>query len=113
MTRRLRPPSSARLRDDETEAARRDLADRIVELQGLPCVDLGVLENIELKDGVETPIAHGLGRRPVWVKESTVRGATATGRIVEIRDAKYDRTKVVVLKASGHGATIYVDVAVL
>jgi hypothetical protein len=41
-----------------------------------------------------------------------VRDATATGRIVEVRSADYDRAQYVVLKATGHGATITVDIEV-
>ena len=43
---------------------------------------------------------------------SAVRGATATGRIVESRPSANDRTQVVTLTATGHGATITVDLEV-
>lgn len=99
--------------DDRTKPAdleriRRNLAEAIRELQGLRVLRV-IREGVELADGVATPIAHNLGRRAfVWV--SPARGASTSGRIEEVRDGSYDMTKYVVLKATGFGATVLVDV---
>lgn len=110
---RLQAPASVRLKDADAEKVNRDHTARITELQQLPCASLAVIANRELADGVETPITHNLGRAPLWVRESCVRGAVTTGRIEEVRPGKYDRTKVVILKATGWGATVTIDLAVL
>ena len=94
------------LADANAERVRRDRDDAIRELQRL---QPRIVANVALADGIATEVPHGLGRVPLWVKESCVRGATSTGRIVETRDG-IDRTKAVKLTASGWGATITVDV---
>lgn len=110
--RRLRPPITTRLADEAAERARRNHEERLVELQQLPCVGLTPLGEISLVDGVATPIAHGLGRKPLMVFVSPVRGASSSGRVEEVRGAPHDRTRVVVLKATGFGATVTADVGV-
>lgn len=107
---RLRPPIAARLADEASERVRRNHEERIVELQRLPGASLTAIQDVELEDGVETPVAHGLGRKPLMVFVSPPRGPSTTGMVVEVRGAPHDRSKVVVLKASGFGATVYVDV---
>jgi len=102
-----------RLADPALERVRQDHAAAIGELQGLPCVALRVVTDVELADGIETPVAHGLGRPALWVRESAPRNASTTGRVDEIRTGSADRRKFVVLKATGFGATITVDVAVI
>lgn len=69
-----------------------------------------VIADVVLEDGVEHPIAHRLGRKPSFVTTSPPRGAIATGRIEEIRSGAHDRSQVVVLKATGWGGTVTVDV---
>jgi hypothetical protein len=98
---------------EKAEKARRAHEDCILELQKQPATGLRVLADIELDDATETPIAHKLGRKPLWVQASCVRGALNAGRIEEVRSSSYDRTQVVVLKATGFGATVLVDVVVL
>ena len=91
----------------DLERIRRNMYDVLRELQlrASPVVR----EGIELVDGVDTPIAHKLGRRPRWVRESCIRNATSIGRIDEIsRDAEY-----VVLRAIGYGGPITIDLQVL
>jgi hypothetical protein len=112
-SKRLSAPPTTRLADPKAELAHRELVAKIVELQGLPSSVMRVLADVELKQGVETTVVHNLGRAPAWVKESCVRYATATGRVEEVRGGKFDRTKYVVLKATGFGATIVVDLVVL
>ncbi len=108
----LRQPITPRLADPDAERARRVHEDCIRELQGLTCTNLRVIPNVTLASGVATPVAHGLGRPALWAQPSAPRGASSSGRIEEIRDG-HDRAKYVVLKATGWGATVTVDVAVL
>lgn len=101
------------LKDTDAERVRRHHDEQIAEIQKAPAMGLTVIEGVSLAVAVETPIAHKLGRAPVWFGLSAPRNATATGRIVETRSGSYDRTKVIVLTATGFGATILVDVAVM
>lgn len=112
---KLQKPHTPRLPEQSAERMRRQHEAAIAELQKRPGFGLTVIEGVELRDGIATPIAHNLGRRPVFVTTSCPRGPTATGRIEEVRAASstHDRAKVVVLKATGMGATITVDVMVL
>lgn len=110
---RLSQPNTPELDDENSEIMRLELERKIVELQQLPAVALTLLGSFDLADGVKVLIPHGLGRRAfVWC--SPPRGASTTGRVEEVRDnGGPDPTKYVVLKATGWGATISVDVAVL
>lgn len=105
------PPVSLRLDDETAERVRRSHAEAITALQAAPAVSAVVLADVALVDAVATPIPHGLGRVPRRVLVSPSRGATSTGRIVETRDG-IDREKYLVLTATGHGATIKVDIEV-
>lgn len=97
-----------RTRPQELERIRRNLVDAVRELQrqSFPRV---IKADLTLADGIPTAIPHGLGRRAsVWT--SPPRGAVSTGRIEEVRDGSHDAAKYVVLKATGWGASITVDV---
>jgi len=91
------------------ETARRVHEACILELQGS---GLRVVRDIVLEDGIERPIAHKLGRAPVWCAPSAPRGPISSGRIEEIRSTN-DRTQIAILKATGYGGPITVDVAFL
>lgn len=97
-----------RLSDSDAEIVRRSHDEAIRELQ---LQALKVIANVSLADGVATPVSHGLGRAPLWVAPSAPRNPSTSGRIEEIRDG--DRSRTITLKASGYGATITVDVAVI
>lgn len=104
---RLAAPATPNLDDEKTEIVRREHERKIVELQQTPAAGLKFVTT-SLADAVATPVAHGLGRRPIFVGQSIVRGATSTGRIVEsARDDKY-----VTLTATGYGATIALELMV-
>lgn len=109
MSRRSIQPLDIRLDDEKAERARRNLDDRVKQLaiRGA-LVPLG---EVSLADGVTLQLAHRLGRVPTMVVLSPPRGAVTSGRIEEIRTG--DRSKSLRLKATGWGATIQVDVAVL
>jgi hypothetical protein len=110
----MRSPNTPRVESlPAAEQARRVHEECILELQKQPATGLRVLEDVALADATETPIAHKLGRKPLWVQASCVRGALNAGRIEEVRSGSYDRTRVVVLKATGFGATVTVEVVVL
>lgn len=100
-----------KLVDELAERVRRNFFEAITELQKLRTSGATVLEGVELEDGVETLVAHTLGRR-VAVFPSAIRGASTSGRIEELRDG-VDFRKFVKLKATGYGATITVDLWVL
>lgn len=106
----MRNPASPQISSfAAAETTRRTLEACIVEIQSSPALGSRIIANVELADGVETTIAHKLGRVPRFVRESCPRNAVTTGRVVEVRGA-HDRSQVVVLKATGYGATIIVDV---
>jgi hypothetical protein len=110
---RLRQLPDATLDDDKADTARREAILAIRELQGLPAAGLVVKQNVTLANGVATPVAHGLGRVPLFVRESCVRGALSAGVVVETRDGAYPRDRYVTLTASGYGATVTVDLVLL
>lgn len=106
-------PSSQQLADPNAEAMRREHADKIRELQQMPAALLDVIPNVSLADGVDTPIAHQLGRVPSWFRESCVRGAVTAGVITEVAGTSSDPSKFLVLRADGYGATITCSLAVM
>lgn len=107
------PPITLKLADDNAERIRRAHHDAIRTLQESPASSMVVIKDVTLTDGTATPISHGLGRVPIWVCPSPPRGATSTGRIEEIRDGSARREQQVILKATGWGATITIDLAVM
>lgn len=109
----MRPPISIQLSDQDAERVRRSHEEGIRELQSAPFASAMVVASVSLASGIATTVPHRLGRAPTFVRESCPRGASSTGRVEEVRDGTVDRTKAVVLKATGWGATITVDVLVL
>jgi hypothetical protein len=110
----VRQLASIVLSDMNADRVRVSHAEAIRELQIAPAAGARLIAGIDLADGVATPIAHGLGRAPVFVRESCVRGAATTGRVDDVsRTAGYDRSKFIVLTANGWGATVTVDVLVM
>ncbi len=100
------------LPDPTLERVRQDLVAAVDELQSMPLAAARVVSGVVLADGVATPVAHGLGRPATWVRESCPRNPISTGRVEEIRTGSHDRSKFVVLKATGWGATITVDIVI-
>lgn len=109
---RLVAPITPQLAGD-AEQVRRVLVDKVIELQRVALDVPDVIANVVLSDGAVTLIPHKLGRAPRWVRESCPRGALTTGRVEEVRSGGYDRSKYVALQATGWGAPITVDVAVM
>lgn len=108
--RRFIPPVSARLSDEKVDRVRRNQDERITELQRIPVLGGHLIRNISLEDAVNTHVFHGLGRR-ASVFLSPVRGdPSSTGRIEDATEVvEADRSKYVVLTASGWGTTVVVD----
>jgi hypothetical protein len=96
--------------DADTDRALRNIREVISDMKIARSL-VKELRGVVLADGVETPVRHGVGRA-VRVFVSPTRGASSTGRIDEIRERQYPREDVVVLKASGYGATVTVDLLV-
>lgn len=109
---RLTKPLTTRAKDPDVDRMLRNLAQCIRELQASPAVSGVLIPDIELENGVRTPIAHGLGR-PVRVFWSPPRGSTSAGRIRERRGLQSDRNNYVDLQADGYGATVTVDLWVM
>ena len=115
-----RLPVAPRITDPAVRQVLDDHKRAIEDTAKLPGAGLRVIPNVQLADGVDTPVAHGLGRPPSWVRESCPRGLTssvlgATGRVVRILSItgpSADPSRFVVLRAAGWGATIEVDVLV-
>lgn len=107
------PSSPTRLEDSASERVRRGHEQCIRELQAVPILGCNTIRDVELSDAIDTPIAHGLGRRvAAWV--SAPRGGVSTGRIQEERERPdvFDSSQYVVLRATGWGGTVTVDVLV-
>lgn len=104
-------PVTHRLKDDDAERIRRSHAGCILELQSVPVMGGTLVRNVELEDGISTPIAHGLGRRAsLWPSAVRASGSATTGRIRDVTEIVVaDASKVVVLKAEGWGETIKLD----
>lgn len=101
------PPSTG---DRAVDAALRDLVAAARELQDRP--RMLTVAGVQLPDGVAVAVPHGLGRDPLWVRESSPRGAVSIGCVEEVLGGSVPRSTSVVLRATGWGATITVDLAV-
>lgn len=109
----LKPLTLPRVEDAELDRVSREIGRAVGELQQLPAAFLDVIPNVTLRDGVDTPIAHKLGRSAKWVKESCVRGAVTAGVVTEVRSTKHDTKQYVVLRAEGFGGDVTCTVAVM
>lgn len=105
-------PHTPKLDDPQADRTRRQHELAITELQKRPGVGMEIVAGVTLADGIATPVAHKLGHVPSFVAPSAPRGPVSAGYIEEVRSSTYDRSKVVLLKATGYGATITVDVMV-
>ena len=103
-----REPARIPVADEVTERAIDEVRRSTVELCRDPFLSGRDIE-VTLVDGVALEVQHGLGRRLTNCMAGVVRGATATGRIVETSRVP---ERSITLKATGHGATITVTLRV-
>lgn len=103
-----------RLDDEKAEIVRRNHERAIDEMQRNPLASARVVEGVELPDNIDVYVAHGLGRAPVHVGISAVRGTgLTTGRIVDrTADVSADAKRYVVLQADGWTNAITISVVV-
>lgn len=115
------PSITLQLPDQTAERVRRNTAQQIGELQGMPSSSLRVAATVTLTPGVPQQIAHKLGRAPRGVWTGCPRAAstlTAVGTVQEFRGKDpsgnpIDATQIVVLEAIGFGGVpITVEVMV-
>jgi hypothetical protein len=115
------PTQDLEIDDPQVDRILTSHAQAVVELQNLPGVGLRVVQDVELVDTKNTYVAHPLGRAPMFVGISAVRGALGTGIVRDLTDGKLtglftspvDRKRYVVLRADGFGATVHVDILVI
>lgn len=96
--------------EGKAEQVRLNIEDRLRELDRRS--EVSPLGEVALPDSKVIRIGHQLGRYPKLVICSPPRGATTPGLLEEVRDG-IDRAKFVGLRATGFGATVRVDVAVV
>jgi hypothetical protein len=105
----MRAGVTVQLADPVAERANRNHRERIDEIQKQPAVAARVVRNVALPNATQVSVPHGLGRVPMFVAPSPARGGSSNGAIAEVlRNAT-----VVVLEASGWGATVTVDLMVM
>jgi hypothetical protein len=102
-----RDPIRVPVKDPETDRALEDVRRTISDLRK---AQPRLIESVSLANGTRTVIKHGQGRKYVAVFPSAIRGASATGRIVE--EEPTDRTREIWLTATGWGGAITVDLMV-
>lgn len=96
-------------------------AQAIETIQRSPAQQLRVIGNVVLADTANVYVPHGLGQQPIFVKASAPRGALGAGIVRDVTDGAVpglfntpvDRSRYVVLRADGYGATITVDILVM
>lgn len=103
-------PLPIKLADEDAERVRRSHHEAIASTQSRVEAPR-IVRNVSLADGIPTTFSHGLGKVPSLVTLSVLRGAVSAGFIVETIDG-VDRSRFVVLTASGYGATISLDLKV-
>lgn len=113
--RRLKPALVVTLADKQSERARRNHEERIDELQEVEIVRGRLFREVELPNATDAPIHHALGRIATAIPGAPYSkdGAETTGGILRDRTrlvTEYDPRQYTVLRASGWGTTMYVDV---
>lgn len=99
-----------KLDDEKAERARRNHHDALLELQRV-VISRENIKTVTFPEGQDVKVAHKLGRAPIMIIPGTVRGAVACGRIDEVLTE--DRSKLIILRATGFGADITAEVLVI
>lgn len=112
---RLTPRLGAYLPDVAEERARRVHEQRIDQLQKAPLAQARLLRDVLLTNGVNTAVAHGLGRRASVFLSQPREFSSTIGTITEQRVDDIDPRRFVVLRATGWGgsSTVLVDMLVV
>lgn len=103
------PGTSPRVGDPETDRILQNHDRRISEVVGVPIVQGRLFRGVELPSGVDTIIRHGFGRRVSVFISPPYPSLFATGRIGWKSDDADDPKNQIMLRATGFGATVYVD----
>lgn len=114
---RFIPPNTMALDDVNAEQVRRIHDAKIIEIQKAPVLAAQVISEVVLADAVDTAIPHSLGRAPIMVWVSPVRGSGFVAGGIRERTTygsgePIDRTRYIVLQAFSYTTSITVDVAV-
>lgn len=110
----LRPPIQPRIvNDPESDRVLRDHARCITDLQKLIAAGARVIADVVFADATDTPITHKLGREPLVVIPGAPRGTGLTGGAIYEVLTTQDRRDIIVLRATGYGASVTADVLVL
>lgn len=113
-TPRTAAPLAIGLADPDVERVTRNHAEILAALLRAPAGAMRIIAAVELTDGTETPVAHGLGRAPAIVIPGAPKGSGLTGGTIhEVPNSSVDRREIIILRATGYGATITVDLAVM
>lgn len=110
---------NAQLTDQPDERIRQNHEQRILELQTAPTASWVNLGDFHINNGATTIVPHSLGRVPLQVLLSPPKipsiapGLTTGGIIMDLIGKEIDRTKQLVLFASGYGIAIDVTVSVI
>lgn len=115
---RFTAPISIVLGDSNAEAVRKNVDQRIREIQDRPAIGALVVAGVELPNATDVWVSHGLGREPSAVLVSPPYPNIVTvGCVHEVRGSSgaspIDRKQSIVLKADGFGTTVTVDVVVM
>lgn len=111
----MRAPIAARLADATADRVARNHDQRITELQGIPILQGRLIRGIVLPDGDEVVVSHGLGHRAALFMAIPFQGdfSATSGRLLDITLIRSDKVDVrvsSVLKATGFGGTLTLDV---
>lgn len=108
-------PKQVPLADADAGRALRETREALRDLRGRTAgryLAVDGSEDVVLTNGRVNRLLHGMGRAPVWAIRS-LRGATATGRVVEVANegAEFaDPAEDLWLDVQGHGADITVRI---
>lgn len=112
------PALTSKLADSDAEAVRRNVDQRIGEIQGLPAAALIVVGDFVVPNGGSVLVPHRLGRKPAMVYMSPPRvefgtpGLVAGGIVIDLTGPGIDRSQIIRLFATGYGVPVTVTVAV-
>lgn len=101
--------------DETLDRVIRNIHQRIDEIAGVRLVRGRLIQGVKLADGVETPVAHDLGHRAILFIGVPRQGnfSASNGRLMDLTDIRADKINSYthsMLKATGFGGTLTVDI---